>query len=102
MKSSFWLAAGGRRIRTSVPLLRKALSTSSLRPPTRENRAENIAGSSVLDLFCLRPFGSDGQGPGEFEQAPAQRIGVEGFGNGFGKACGDRRRSHRIRVVEEK
>src|SRR5215813_5298405 len=122
MKSSFWLAAGGRRIRTSVPLLRKALSTSSLRPPTRQNRAEKIAGSSVLDLFCLRPFGSDGQGLGEFEQAtaqgrivdpvigadqferlaPAQRIGVEGFGNGFGKACGDRRRSHRIRVVEEK
>src|SRR6516165_598445 len=77
---------------------------------------------SMLDLFCLRPFGSDGQGLGEFEQAtaqgrivdpvigadqfdrlaPAQRIGVEGFGSGFGKACGDRRRSHRIRVVEEK
>jgi hypothetical protein len=76
----------------------------------------------VLDLFCLRPFASDGQGPGEFEQAtaqgrivdpvigadqfdrlaPAQRIGVEDFGSGFGKACGDRRRSHRIRVVEEK
>src|SRR5215831_9346729 len=72
--------------------------------------------------FCLRPFGSDGQGPGEFEQAtaqgrivdpvigadkfdrlaPVQRIGVEGFGSWFGKACGDRRRSHRIRVVEEK
>ena len=64
---------------------------------------------SMLDLFCLRPFGSDGQGPGECEQAtaqgrivdpvigadqfdrlaPAQRIGVEGFGSGFGKACGD-------------
>jgi len=77
---------------------------------------------SMLDLVCLRPFGPDGQGPGEFEQAtaqgrivdpvigadqfdrlaPAQRIGVEGFGSGFGKACGDRRRSHRIRVVEEK
>src|SRR5712671_3728681 len=39
---------------------------------TRDNRAEKIAGSSVLDLFCLRPFGSDGQGPGEFEQATAQ------------------------------
>lgn len=81
-----------------------------------------LAGSSVLDLFCLRPFGSHSQGPGEFEQAtaqgrivdpvigadqfdrlpPAQRVGVEGFGSGFGKACGDRRRSHRIHVVEEK
>ena len=81
-----------------------------------------LTGSSGLDLFRLRPFCSDGQGPGEFEQAtaqgrivdpvvgadqfdrlaPAQRIGVEGFGSGFGKACGDRRRSHRTRVVEEK
>ena len=88
---------------------------------TGDNRAEKIAGSSVLHLFCLRPFGSDDQDPGEFEQAtaqgrivdpvigadqfdrlaPAQRIGVEGFGSGFGKACGDRRRSHRIHVVEE-
>jgi hypothetical protein len=90
-----------------------------LRVTTAQRR---LTGSSVLNLFCLRSFGSDGQGLGEIEQAtaqgrivdaviganqfnrlaPAQRIGVEGFGSGFGEAGGDRRRSHRILVVEEK
>ena len=33
---------------------------------------EPASRESMLDLFCLRPFGSDGQGPSEFEQATAQ------------------------------
>ena len=34
-------------------------------------------------------------------RAPAQRIGVERFGRGLSKSCRDRRRTHRVHVVEE-
>ena len=68
-----------------------------------------------------RPLDSAGQGSGEFEEAAAQgrivdlvigadqfnrlaatqRIEIEGIGSRFCEACRDRRRAHRIHIVEE-
>ena len=68
-----------------------------------------------------RPLDSAGQCSSEFEEAaaqgwivdlvigadqfnrlaPTQRIGIEGIGSRFREACRDRRRAHRIHIVEE-
>jgi hypothetical protein len=83
--------------------------------------------TSVVKACCQRkvamsrPLNSTGQGSGEFEEAtaqrrivnlvigadqfdrlaPTQRIGIEGIGSRFCEARRDRRRAHRIHIVEE-
>ena len=92
------------------------------RVPQNEGNISALMQSCAMSVNPdFRAFGADGQSPGEIEQAaaqgrivdlvisadqldrltPAQRIGIERLGRGLGKPCRDRRRAHRVHVVEE-